>query len=85
MSSAEQSNTSIRFDDRLFLKLFRRLQGEENPDVEMGRFLTETANFPQDSTVLRRDRHQLARLAEDYSGDAPGAGSEPGRRLAMVP
>ncbi len=47
VSSAEQSNTSIRFDDRLFLKLFRRLQGEENPDVEMGRFLTETANFPR--------------------------------------
>ena len=46
VSSAEQSNTSIRFGDRLFLKLFRRLQAEENPDVEMGRFLTETANFP---------------------------------------
>jgi maltose alpha-D-glucosyltransferase/alpha-amylase len=44
-STAEQSNTSIRFDDRLFLKLFRRLQAEENPDVEMGRFLTEIANF----------------------------------------
>ncbi len=47
VSSAEQSNTSIRFDDRLFLKLFRRLQAEENPDVEMGRFLTEIANFPR--------------------------------------
>jgi maltose alpha-D-glucosyltransferase/alpha-amylase len=47
MNSAEQSNTSIRFGDKLFLKLFRRLQAEENPDVEMGRFLTEVANFPR--------------------------------------
>jgi maltose alpha-D-glucosyltransferase/alpha-amylase len=45
VSSAEQSNTSFQFGDRLFLKLFRRLQAEENPDVEMGRFLTEIANF----------------------------------------
>ena len=45
LNSAEQSNTSIRFDDKLFLKLFRHLQAEENPDVEMGRFLTEVANF----------------------------------------
>jgi maltose alpha-D-glucosyltransferase/alpha-amylase len=41
----EQSNTSILFGDRLFLKLFRRLQAEENPDVEIGRFLTEIAHF----------------------------------------
>ena len=45
VSKAEQSNTSILFDDRLFLKVFRRLQAGENPDVEMGRFLTEVANF----------------------------------------
>ena len=85
VSSAEQSNTSIRFDDRLFLKLFRRLQAEENPDVEMGRFLTEIANFHEDSAVPGRDRHELAGLAKDYGGDAPGAGSESGRRLAVVP
>jgi maltose alpha-D-glucosyltransferase/alpha-amylase len=47
LNSAEQSNTSIRFDDKLFMKLFRHLQAEENPDVEMGRFLTEVANFPR--------------------------------------
>jgi maltose alpha-D-glucosyltransferase/alpha-amylase len=47
LSSAEQSNTSIRYEDKLFLKLFRHLQAEENPDVEMGRFLTEIANFPR--------------------------------------
>jgi maltose alpha-D-glucosyltransferase / alpha-amylase len=45
VGSAEQSNTSILFGDQLFLKLFRRLQPEENPDVEIGRFLTEIAHF----------------------------------------
>jgi maltose alpha-D-glucosyltransferase/alpha-amylase len=45
VGSAEQSNTSILFGRQLFLKLYRRLQPEENPDVEMSRFLTEVAHF----------------------------------------
>jgi maltose alpha-D-glucosyltransferase / alpha-amylase len=43
--SAEQSNTSILYDAKYILKLFRRLQPGENPDTEIGRFLTETAHF----------------------------------------
>jgi maltose alpha-D-glucosyltransferase/alpha-amylase len=43
--SAEQSNTSIIYGNQLILKLFRRLEGGENPDVEIGRFLTEVARF----------------------------------------
>jgi maltose alpha-D-glucosyltransferase / alpha-amylase len=46
LGSAEQSNTAIRFGKQLFLKLYRRLQPEANPDVEMNRFLTEVAHFP---------------------------------------
>ena len=46
VSLAEQSNTNILYGDQMILKLFRRLQPGENPDVEIGRFLTDIAHFP---------------------------------------
>jgi maltose alpha-D-glucosyltransferase/alpha-amylase len=52
VGSAEQSNTSILYDAKLILKLFRRLQLGENPDTEIGRFLTETAHFPRIAPFL---------------------------------
>jgi maltose alpha-D-glucosyltransferase/alpha-amylase len=45
VASAEQSNTSIVFGDRFVLKIYRRLQAGENPDVEIGRFLSDVAHF----------------------------------------
>jgi maltose alpha-D-glucosyltransferase / alpha-amylase len=50
--SAEQSNTSILYDTKLIMKLFRRLQPGENPDTEIGRFLTETAHFTRIAPFL---------------------------------
>jgi maltose alpha-D-glucosyltransferase/alpha-amylase len=50
--SAEQSNTSILYGAKLIMKLFRRLQPGENPDTEIGRFLTETAHFPRIALFL---------------------------------
>jgi maltose alpha-D-glucosyltransferase/alpha-amylase len=43
--SAEQSNTSILFGDRFILKLFRRLEPGQNPDCEIGQYLTEKTGF----------------------------------------
>jgi maltose alpha-D-glucosyltransferase/alpha-amylase len=52
VASAEQSNTSILYDKQLIIKLFRRLQAGENPDVEVGRFLTEVAHFSRIAQFL---------------------------------
>ena len=43
--SAEQSNSSIFFGDRLIMKLFRKQQPGINPDTEIGRYLTEHTGF----------------------------------------
>lgn len=41
----EQSNTSLRFGDRLILKCFRKLQDGVNPDLEVSHFLTTRTTF----------------------------------------
>src|SRR5438874_2712474 len=43
---AEQSNSSMLFDNKFFLKLYRKLEDGVNPDVELNRFLTEKTDFP---------------------------------------
>src|SRR5712671_5162480 len=40
---AEQSNTSLVFDDRVILKLIRKLEPGVNPELEMGSFFDDTA------------------------------------------
>jgi maltose alpha-D-glucosyltransferase/alpha-amylase len=45
VGTVEQSNTSIIFGDQLIMKLQRKVESGANPDVEVGRFLTDTARF----------------------------------------
>ena len=44
-SPARSSNTGIALGQRMFLKAFRRVRKGINPEVEVGRFLTEIAHF----------------------------------------
>jgi maltokinase len=63
----EQSNSSVVYDERLILKLFRRLHPEPNPDVEITRVLGDRG-FPHVVTQraeLRRDGVDLA-VVRDY-------------------
>ncbi len=65
---SEQSNSSVLYGDRYILKLFRRLEPGQNPDLEVGRFLTERMAFPHVPPVAgaieyRVDREEPATLA----------------------
>jgi maltose alpha-D-glucosyltransferase/alpha-amylase len=50
--SAEQSNTSIAIGEHMLLKLYRRLQSGQHPEVEVARFLTEVAGFANTPPLL---------------------------------
>src|SRR5690606_6141802 len=57
---AEQTNVSIVYGDLLILKLYRRLRSGEQPDVEVARFLTETAGFAHTPAFLGSIVHHSA-------------------------
>ncbi len=42
---AEQSNTSITYENKFFLKIYRKVDVAINPDLELTHFLTEHAKF----------------------------------------
>jgi maltose alpha-D-glucosyltransferase / alpha-amylase len=48
----EQSNSSITFDDKIYLKLFRKLEEGLNPDLEVTKQLTEKCAFEYVPTYL---------------------------------
>ncbi|HEX4865397.1 MAG TPA: phosphotransferase [Acidimicrobiales bacterium] len=72
--SAEQSNTSLVFDDRIILKLFRKLQPGRNPDVEVTTTLAE-AGFQHVAAPLviwREHEFDLAFGQEFLAGGTEG-------------
>ena len=50
--SEEQSNTTVVFNQRYLLKIFRKLETGLNPDFEIGRFLTEKTTFHRSPNVF---------------------------------
>jgi maltose alpha-D-glucosyltransferase/alpha-amylase len=61
----EQSNTTALVGNRFVVKLFRRVEPGINPEVEVGRFLTDIAAFPNAPALLGS--------AELVEGDARSA------------
>jgi maltose alpha-D-glucosyltransferase/alpha-amylase len=61
----EQSNTLIAYGDRWMLKLFRRLGEGINPELEIGRFLTEPRRFMHTPPVVGTlEYHQRGRRGQ---------------------
>ncbi len=66
-SKREQSNTSVVYGDRFILKIFRRVQEGVNPELEIGRFLSERTGFAHaprlaGSFEFRQGRNRSASL-----------------------
>jgi maltose alpha-D-glucosyltransferase/alpha-amylase len=57
----EQSNSSLRFGDRLMMKVYRRLPDGTNPEIEIGRFLTERTRYGHIAPVAGALEYQVAR------------------------
>jgi maltose alpha-D-glucosyltransferase/alpha-amylase len=45
-TAGQSSNTTVRVGEMFFLKFYRRLQSGINPEVEIGKYLTEVVRFP---------------------------------------
>ena len=57
---AEQSNTSIIYENQFFLKIYRKLDRTINPDMEVVQALTDRLNFPNVPKFLGAIEHQEA-------------------------
>jgi trehalose synthase-fused probable maltokinase len=87
---AEQSNTSIVFDEELILKVFRRVEAGINPELELLRFLTEHgfeniaqlvgwysyAGRQMDATLGILQRFVSGRDGWEHALDTMGAGAD---------
>jgi maltokinase len=72
--TAEQSNTSLVYDDRIILKLFRRLLEGRNPDVEVTEALARAgfAHVAAPIASWRREDFDLAFAQQYLAGGTEG-------------
>jgi maltokinase len=71
---ADQSNTSVVFDERLIMKLFRRIEAGPNPDVEVTRALMATGfdAVPRPVGAWEAGGGHLAVVTEFLAGGTDG-------------
>jgi len=84
LGPAASSNSLVLFGRRLLLKVFRRLEPGINPDVEIGRFLTEQGCFQRGPKLAGTLEY---RPDGADGGSAGSGGSEPrsGADIRQVP
>jgi len=87
LRSAEQSNNSVAFGERLIMKFFRRLEEGMNPDLEVGGFLSDRGfpNVPPvaGSLEFRYDSRRSGTLAI-IQGYVPNQGDAWAYTLAQL-
>ena len=77
---AEQSNTSIIFNDKHIIKFFRRIYSSTNPDYQICRYLTEETSFDRSPTytgsinlnIVKRHDVTLALMQRLVENDGDG-------------
>ena len=76
----EQSNTTALVDEDYVVKIYRKLEAGINPEIEIGRFLTEVAGFANTPGSARHRRTGRGRAAQRDRRRARFR-RKPGRRL----
>jgi maltokinase len=71
---AEQSNTSLVYDERLIAKIFRKLAEGPNPDIEVTEALSSVGfeHVAQPAAVWRKDAGDLAFVQQFLAGGTEG-------------